>query len=64
MTRPPIASGIWVWYDCCYPTEPEKVLETAEANGVTTQEIGKVSEKPGIRIRNKSVQQDSDWLEF
>lgn len=40
------------------------MLETAEANGVTTQEIGKVSEKPGIRIRNKSVQQDSDWLEF
>ena len=44
--------------------EPEKVLEAAEASGVIAKEIGKVSEKPGIRVRNKGVRQDNAWLEF
>jgi selenophosphate synthetase-related protein len=44
--------------------EPKKVLEAAEAQGVVAKEIGRVTEKPGIRVRNKGVRQDSPWLDF
>jgi phosphoribosylformylglycinamidine cyclo-ligase len=44
--------------------EPEKVLAAAEASGVVAQEIGVVSERPGIRIRNLGAASDSKWLEF
>ncbi|AHB42790.1 Phosphoribosylformylglycinamidine cyclo-ligase [Candidatus Saccharibacteria bacterium RAAC3_TM7_1] len=44
--------------------EPEKVLEAAEQHGVVAQEIGVVTEKPGIKIRNLGAGSDSEWLEF
>ena len=44
--------------------EPKKVLEAAEAQGVVAKEIGRVTEKSGIRVRNKGVRQDSLWLDF
>ena len=44
--------------------EPEKVLEAAEARGVVAKEIGQVTEKPSIRVRNRGVRQDSRWLDF
>jgi phosphoribosylaminoimidazole (AIR) synthetase len=45
-------------------SEPEKVLEAAEAIGIDAQEIGLVREEPGIRIRNMGAGSDSPWLEF
>lgn len=45
-------------------SESEKVLEAAERKGVKAQEIGAVTEKPGIRIRNMGAGNDSEWLEF
>lgn len=45
-------------------SEPEKVLEAAEAYGVAAQEIGAVTDNPGIRIRNQGAGSDSEWLEF
>lgn len=45
-------------------TEPEKVLEAAEADGIEAQEIGIIREDPGIRIRNMGAGSDSRWLEF
>ena len=44
--------------------EPKKVPEAAEAQGVVAKEIGRVTEKSGIRVRNKGVRQDSLWLDF
>jgi phosphoribosylformylglycinamidine cyclo-ligase len=45
-------------------SEPERVLEAAEATGITAQEIGLVREEPGVRIRNMGAGQDSSWLDF
>lgn len=45
-------------------SEPEKILEAAEAYGIEAQEIGLVREEPGIRIRNMGAGSDSPWLEF
>lgn len=45
-------------------SEPEKVLEAADAYGVVAQEIGVVTDNPGIRIRNQGAGSDSKWLEF
>lgn len=44
--------------------EPEKVLEVAETQGVVAKEIGQITKKPDIRIRNRGVRQDSSWLCF
>lgn len=44
--------------------DPDKVLELAEKRGVNAQEIGVVTEDPGIRIRNKGAGSDTAWLEF
>ncbi len=44
--------------------DPEQVLAAAEANGVAAQEIGVVTEKPGILIRNMGAGSDTRWLEF
>lgn len=44
--------------------EPEKVLEAAAANKVEAQEIGVITEEPGIRVRNMGAGSDSRWLEF
>lgn len=45
-------------------SEPEKVLEAADAYGVVAQEIGVVTDNPGIRIRNQGAGSDNKWLEF
>jgi phosphoribosylformylglycinamidine cyclo-ligase len=44
--------------------EPERVLEVAENRGVRAQEIGTVTETPGIRIRNRGIHSNQRWLEF
>lgn len=44
--------------------EPEKVLKVAETRGVIAKEIGQITKKPDIRIRNRGVRQDSSWLYF
>lgn len=44
--------------------EPDKVLEVAEVRGVDAKEIGQVTARPGIRIRNRGARQDSVWLDF
>lgn len=44
--------------------EPHKVLEDAEAQGIPAQEIGFISDEPGIRILNRGVKQDEEWLTF
>lgn len=44
--------------------EPEKVLKVAETQGVVAKEIGQITKKPDIRIRNRGVRQDSSWLCF
>lgn len=40
-------------------SEPDKVLQAAEAHNVDAQEIGVITEDPGIRIRNKGANADS-----
>lgn len=44
--------------------EPEKVLAEAQAQGITAQTIGQVTDEPGIRIKNRGVVQDEEWLIF
>lgn len=44
--------------------EPEKVLAAAEEYGIDAQEIGGVTDKPGIKIRNRGAGADSEWVEF
>lgn len=44
--------------------EPDKVLEAAEVRGVNAQEIGIVTENPGIRIKNRGAGSDQAWLQF
>ena len=44
--------------------DPDKVLELAEKRGVNAQEIGLVTEDPGIHIRNKGAGSDTAWLKF
>jgi phosphoribosylformylglycinamidine cyclo-ligase len=45
-------------------SESDKVLEAAAQYGVRAQEIGIVTEKPGIKIRNMGAGADSEWIEF
>ena len=44
--------------------EPEKVLAEAESQGFVAQAIGRVTDEPGIRIKNRGNVQDSEWLTF
>ena len=44
--------------------EPDAVLEAADEYGISAQEIGKVTSKSGIRIRNSGAGNDSKWLNF
>lgn len=44
--------------------EPEKVLAVAETYGIAAQQIGQVTDKPGIRIKNRGAVQDTEWLIF
>jgi phosphoribosylformylglycinamidine cyclo-ligase len=44
--------------------EPGKVLAEAEAQGIVAQQIGQVTDEPGIRIRNRGAQAREEWLSF
>lgn len=44
--------------------EPEKVVTAAEANGLSAQQIGTVTDEPGIRIRNHGAVQNEEWLNY
>jgi phosphoribosylformylglycinamidine cyclo-ligase len=44
--------------------EPEKVLAEAQAQNLSAQEIGTVTEEPGIRIKNRGALQQEEWLHF
>lgn len=44
--------------------EPNAILEAAEQRGVIAREIGVVTQRAGIRIRNRGAMEDSRWLEF
>lgn len=44
--------------------EPEKVLAHAKEFGLDAQEIGQVTDESGIRIKNRGVVQDEEWLTF
>lgn len=45
-------------------SEPGKVLDEAEEQGIVAQQIGEVTEEPGIRIKNRGIVQDEEWLSF
>jgi phosphoribosylformylglycinamidine cyclo-ligase len=44
--------------------EPEKVLVSANENGIAAKLIGVVDDEPGIRIKNRGAQQEEEWLRF
>lgn len=44
--------------------EPEKVLAEAEKQGLVAQQVGQITDEPGIRIRNRGAVQDAEWLTF
>lgn len=44
--------------------EPEKVLQEGKAQEFDLQEIGQVTDRPGIRIKNHGAVQDETWLVF
>jgi len=45
-------------------TEPQKVIAEAVNFGIKAQDIGYVSNEPGIRIRNRGAIQNEEWLNF
>ncbi len=45
-------------------TEPEKVISEASAHDIAAQEIGQITDEPGIRIKNCGAVQDEEWLIF
>ena len=45
-------------------SEPEKVLDAASQYGIAAQEVGVVTTKPGVRVRNLGAGNDSEWLHF
>lgn len=45
-------------------SEPEKVLAEAKTNGVEAREIGKITDEPGIRIKNRGVEQQYEWVSY
>ncbi|HSX52923.1 MAG TPA: AIR synthase-related protein [Patescibacteria group bacterium] len=44
--------------------EPNKVLAEAQAQGIVAQQIGQITDEPGIRIKNRGAVQDEEWLSF
>lgn len=44
--------------------EPDKVLAEAKEQGIDAQVIGQVTDEPGIRIKNRGVVQDEEWVKF
>jgi phosphoribosylaminoimidazole (AIR) synthetase len=45
-------------------TEPEKVIAEASSHDINAQQIGYVTDQPGIRIKNRGANQEEEWLEF
>ena len=45
-------------------SEPDKILAEAERRGIKAQEIGVITDKPGIKIRNIGAGSDSKWINF
>ena len=45
-------------------SEPEKVLAEAAKNMVIAKAIGQVTDEPGIRIKNRGMEQHEEWLSF
>ena len=45
-------------------TEPEKVLAEAQLNGIIAKKIGTVTDKPGIQIKNRGLDQQQEWITF
>jgi phosphoribosylformylglycinamidine cyclo-ligase len=45
-------------------SEPGKMIEVAKEFGITAQEVGVVTEEPGIRIKNMGTQQVEEYLTF
>ncbi len=45
-------------------TEPEKVLAAAHEFGIDAQEIGFITEEPGISIKNRGWEQKEEYLYF
>lgn len=44
--------------------EPERVIAEALLRGIEAKEIGYITEKPGIKIKNRGAQQQQEWLKF
>lgn len=44
--------------------DPEIVIEEATKFGLDAQDLGFVTDKPGITIRNRGAQQQKRWLDF
>jgi len=45
-------------------TEAEKVIREASTRGIGAQVIGEITDEPGIRIKNRGVMQEEEWLNF
>jgi phosphoribosylformylglycinamidine cyclo-ligase len=45
-------------------SEPEKVLTEAATYGIDAQTIGHITDESGIRIKNRGVEQQEEWLSF
>jgi phosphoribosylformylglycinamidine cyclo-ligase len=45
-------------------SEPEKVLAEAKEYSIDAQSIGHITDEPGIRIKNRGVEQQKEWLAF
>jgi len=44
--------------------QPSKVIDAAESRGLVAKEIGVVTHDPGIKIRNRGIAGDGEWIEF
>jgi phosphoribosylaminoimidazole (AIR) synthetase len=46
-------------------SQPEQVIAHASAAGIDgAKVIGEITDQPGIRIKNRGVVQQQEWLEF
>lgn len=45
-------------------SEPDKVVERAVMTGIGAKRIGEVTDEPGIRIKNRGLNQEEEWLVF
>lgn len=45
-------------------SDPEVVIQEAQSHGLEAQQVGQVTDEPGIRIRNKGAVQEQEWLSF